>query len=382
MPGAFFRHRGLIAFSAGGAMAEAAVLSFLAPSARPLAPQVTALPPLSAYHDLRWLFAFNQTWLGFTAVLMMLVLARAAVDAILLQLAWPSQADPGAPGLPRPRFGSSVVSCAVLTILVGLLMSPVVTLMFGVALLPFSWPYLAAVPILLGTAVALSQGGVGAAWWRRLPPVRTAAWLIATFLVLSLASALMAHLDTAGIVAVAGLAGVVDARAWYALTAAAVRRSVERPLHPWAWRATLQRFRRSLLDRTAWVPVAPLAAVMVIALVAGLTRLAFTGAVRFDPGPVVASAAEGAGLSAVGHTVSTGAGGPAQRHPARAAPARAAPAPRRPRSGQPGPTARRLSDPGARCSWSRASGRAAATPPTRCARPSRTCSCVSSPIWA
>jgi len=47
-------------------MAEAALLSFLAPSARPLAPQVTALPPLAAYHDLRWLFAFNQSWLGFT----------------------------------------------------------------------------------------------------------------------------------------------------------------------------------------------------------------------------------------------------------------------------------------------------------------------------
>jgi hypothetical protein len=42
-------------------------------------------------------------------------------------------------------------------VLVGLVLSPVVTLMFGVALLPFSWPYLAAVPILLGTAVALSQ---------------------------------------------------------------------------------------------------------------------------------------------------------------------------------------------------------------------------------
>ena len=38
-------------------MVEAALLSFLAPSARPLAPQVTALPPLAAYHDLRWLFA-------------------------------------------------------------------------------------------------------------------------------------------------------------------------------------------------------------------------------------------------------------------------------------------------------------------------------------
>jgi hypothetical protein len=284
-------------------MAEAMVLTFLAPSARPLAPQVTALPPLAAYHDLRWLFALNQSWLGFTAGFMLLVLARAAVDAVLVQLAWPRQLDPAAPSLPRPRFLTSVASCAVLTVLAGLVMSPVVTLMFGVALLPFSWPYLAAVPILLGTAVALSQGGVGAAWWRRLPPVRTAVWVIATFMVLSLASALMAHLDTAGIVAVAGLAGVADARAWYGLTAAAARRSAEEPLHPWHWRATLQRIRRSLYDRTSWLPVAPLAALMVLALVVGLTRLAFTGTVRFAAdagGAAVTSADEGAGLTAVG----------------------------------------------------------------------------------
>ena len=302
MAGAFFRHRGLIAFSAGGAMAEATVLTFLAPAARPLAPQVTALPPLAAYHDLRWLFAFNQSWLGFTAVFLLLVLARGTVDAVLVQLAWPDESDPGAPGLPRPRFLTSVVSCAVLTVLVGLVMSPVVTLMFGVALLPFSWPYLAAVPILLGTAVALSQGGVGQAWWRRLPPVRTAAWVIATFLVLSLASAVMAHLDALGIVAVAGLAGVVDARAWYGLTATAVRRSAEKPLHPWHWRATLQRTQRSLVDRTSWVPVAPLAAVMVLALVVGMARLAFTGTVRFGTGTtgVVTSADEGTGLTVAG----------------------------------------------------------------------------------
>ena len=304
MAGAFFRHRGLIAFSAGGAMAEAIVLSYLAPSARALAPQVTALPPLAAYHDLRWLFAFNQSWLGFASVLVVLVVVRAAVDAVLIQLAWPRQPDsavqpdPAIPSLARPRFLTSVVSCIVLTVLVGLVLSPVVTLMFGVALLPFSWPYLAAVPILLGTAAALSQGGVGQAWWRRLPPARTAAWVLATFLILSLASALMAHLDTAGIVAVAGLAGVLDARAWYGLTAAAVRRSAEKPLHPWHWRATLQQIRRSLRGRTSWVPVAPLAAVMVIALVVGVTRLAFTGTVHFahDTSEVVASADEAAGL--------------------------------------------------------------------------------------
>jgi hypothetical protein len=320
LAGGFFRHRGLIAFSAGGAMAEAALLSFLAPSARPLAAQVTALPPLAAYHDLRWLFAFNQSWLGFTGVLVLLLLARSAVDAVLVLLAWPREAGPASPaspvspvspvslaspvnpvnpvspsglssplgpsgpGLPRPRFLASLMSCAVLTVLVWLVMSPVVTLMFGVALVPFSWPYLAAVPILLGTALALSQGGVGQSWWRRLPPVRTAAWLLATFAVLSGASVLMTHLDAVATVAVAGLAGVVDARAWYGLTAAAIARSVERPPHPWHWRATLWRIRRALRHRTSWVPVAPLAAVMVLVLVVGVARLSFTGTLQFSTG--------------------------------------------------------------------------------------------------
>src|SRR5271154_39134 len=300
--GGFLRHRGLIAFSAGGAMAEAAVLSYLAPFARPLAPQVTALPPLAAFHDLRWLFAFNQSWLGFTVVLVLLVLARAGVDAVLIQLAWPRQLDPAVPGLARPRFLTSVVSCIVLTVLVGLVLSPVVTLMFGVALLPFSWPYLAAVPILLGTALALSQGGVGQAWWRRLPPVRTAAWLLTTFAVLSAASVLMTRLDSVAAGAGAGLAGIVAARAWYGLPAAAIRRSVQRPPHPWHWRAALWRIRRALRHRTSWVPVAPLAAVMVLALVVGTARLAFSGALRFSTGTtgVVAAAPAPAELAGGG----------------------------------------------------------------------------------
>jgi hypothetical protein len=275
--GGFLRHRGLIAFSAGGAMAEAAVLSFLAPRARPLAPQVTALPPLAAYHDLRWVFAFNQSWLGFAGVLVLLLLARSAIDAVLVMLAWPRAADIGESGLERPRFVASVLSCAVLTILVWLVMSPVVTLMFGVALVPFSWPYLAAVPIMLGTALALSQGGVGQAWWRRLPPVRTAGWLLATFAVLSAASVLMIRLDSVAAVAVAGLAGLINARAWYGLTAAAMARGARgvpagRPLG------------LALLRRTSWIPVAPLAAVMVLALVVGVARLTFTGTVRFSVG--------------------------------------------------------------------------------------------------
>ena len=301
---------------------------------------------------------------------MLLVIARSAVDAVLVMLAWPRETEPG---IPRPRFLPSLLSCAVLTVLVGLVMSPVVTLMFGVALLPFSWPFLAAVPILLGTAVALSQGGVGQAWWRRLPPARTAAWVIATFGVLSLASVLMTHLDTPGIVAVAGLAGIVDARAWYGLTAAAVRGAAERPPHPWQWRAALWRIRRALRSRTNWVPVAPLAAVMVLALVVGMARLAFTGTVRF---------ASGTGDVVAGAVAGDSDDGQSRRAEPLAVPALPAPptAPALPAAGSCGAGRRARS--AVRCSWSPASGRPAATARTPCAPPNRTCSSASSPTWA
>jgi hypothetical protein len=269
-------------------MAEAVLLSFLAPAARPLAPQITALPPLAAYHDLRWLFAFNQSWLGFTAMLTLLLAARSGIDAALLLLAWPRTAQ-------RPRFWPSFLSCAVLTLLVGLVMSPAVTLMFGVALLPFSWPYLAAIPILLGTALALSQGGVGQAWWRRLPPVRTTCWLLATFVVLSLASGLMPRLDTLGIVAVSGLAGLVNARAWSGLTAAAVRRSA-----PTEARGAVEAVRGVVPRGLTLLPVAPLTAMLVLALVVGTARLAFTGTVRFAPEPAEVARAAGSAVTAAG----------------------------------------------------------------------------------
>jgi hypothetical protein len=278
--GAFFGHRGLIAAGAGGAAAEALLLSFVVPAARPLAPQVTALPPLAAYHDLRWLFAFGQGWLGFTGLLVLFLVVRSAADAALLLLAWPE-------GARRPRFAAAAASCAVLTVLVWLVLSPVVTLMFGVALVPFSWPYLGAVPILLGSALLLSHGGAGRAWWRRLPGASTAAWLLASFLGLSLVAAVMPRLDTPGIVAISAVAGVLNARAWYGLALAGVRRSAHEVPQTWRWRfewrTELWRLRHAVQSRTNWLPVAPVAAILVLALVIGLTRLAFTGTIQINP---------------------------------------------------------------------------------------------------
>jgi len=115
----------------------------------------------------------------------------------------------------------------------------------------------------------------------------TAAWLLATFLTLSAASALMTHLDTAGIIAIAGLAGVVDARAWYGLTSAAAR-GVRGGGEPSRARGVAGGRRPPGLAR---LPVAPLAAFLVLALVVGLARLAFTGTLHLNVTGGVAAAA-------------------------------------------------------------------------------------------
>src|SRR5215469_3576701 len=233
----FWHHRGLIAFSAGCTLVEAAVLTALAPAAKSLAPQITALPPLAVYHDLRWLFGYNRSWLQFAAGVVVLLLGRSALNTVLVRLSWPRDVR-----APRPAL-TFAVSLA-FTLVAGILMIPIATLVFGVAVLPFSWPFLAAVPVLLALALPLSHGGVSPTWWRRLPPPRAAGWVVACFFEYSLLAVAITRLPAAWIVVVAALAGVVNARAWYGLTAAVVRPSRMRG-HP----------------LIAWVPIAPLAAV-------------------------------------------------------------------------------------------------------------------------
>src|SRR5215831_17054576 len=222
----FLQHRGLIALAVCGAAAEACLLSIVAPAARPLAPQVTAFPPLAIFHDLRWLFGYNRSWYGFALAYAGLILARAGLSTALIRLAWPRQ-------LPRPSWRAAFGRCAGYTATASVLLSPVVTLLFGVSLLPFSWPYLAALPAMLLILIPLSHGGLLGSWWRTLPPARSVGWLLASFIVLSAAAAAIGSLPAAGAVAVAGLAGLANARAWYGLASAVTRQEV--PSHlPWA----------------------------------------------------------------------------------------------------------------------------------------------------
>jgi hypothetical protein len=277
----FWRHRGLIAFSAACATAEAAVLIAFAPAAKSLAPQVTALPPLAVYHDLRWLLGYNRSWLQFAAGVVVLLLGRSALNTVLVRLSWPRDVR-----APRPAL-TFAVSLA-FTLVAGILMIPIATLVFGVAVLPFSWPFLAALPVLLALALPLSHGGVSPTWWRRLPPPRAAGWVVACFLEYSLLAVAITRLPTAWIVVVAALAGVVNARAWYSLTAAVAKPSRTRG-HP----------------LIAWIPIAPLVALSIFAVAIGATRLLFDMAAG---SPRTGLAAASAGFAAAASQASALAG--------------------------------------------------------------------------
>jgi hypothetical protein len=281
--GGFLRHKGLILAGAGGAVAEAGFLTLIAPAARPVAPQVTAIPVLAAYHDLRWLFTDSGSWLEFAGIMLAVLLIRAAVDTALLRLAWPRE-------LRAPALGRAFWSCMALTAVAWLLLSPAVTLAFGVAILPFSWPFLAALPIMLGIAAALSHGGVIVAWWRRLPPLRSVLWLLASFLVLSAGAAVIAHLGTAAALGVAAVTGMVNAGAWYGLAGLAARMPPRTPA--------------SVPAKVLFgLPFAPIAALMTLVLVVGMARLMFTGTIQLPistASPVAAANALSGGTAHAG----------------------------------------------------------------------------------
>jgi len=288
----FLAHRGLIALCCGTAMAEAFLLIVVAPAARALAPQVSALPPLAIFHDLRWLYSTQRSWLSFGLLLAGLLVVRAALNTALVRLAWPAYLAP--PPLAALR-GALVV-----TTLACLLISPLVSLTFGVAILPFSWPFLALLPAMLLIALPLSHAGLAGTWWRTLPPASAVWWLLAEFAVLTAAAAVSTALPPPDAVPIAGLAGLVNARAWYGLTAAIARAAGKAHAESGEQVPARTALARTALARTALaetalaqpgpaakdpaglapsavhpIPAGPMALAAVIAVVIALIRLVF-----------------------------------------------------------------------------------------------------------
>src|SRR5262249_37664108 len=157
-------------------------------------------------------------------------------------------------------------------------------LAFGVAIVPFSWPFLAILPAMLLVSLPLSHAGIASGWWRTLPPPAAVGWLLTEFTVLSLAAAVTGRMPGGAAVPVGGLAGLLNARAWFGVTAAVTRpraaqpQPVPAPAYPLAWLSLMAMAPVPVAERPAvrparhritptWVPTAPLALALTIALV-------------------------------------------------------------------------------------------------------------------
>jgi hypothetical protein len=283
----FLAHRGLITLSAGAPMLEAALLCWLAPSARSLAGQLTAVPPLAVFHDVRWLYGYNRPWFEFAVLLSVVIAMRSALNATLIRLAWPA-------GRPRPTFRAALRPAVTLAMAACVLLSPIAALTVGVAILPFSWPFLAALAVMLLISLPLSHGGSHPTWWRTLPPIRAMYWLLADFALLSMAAAVIGGLPVAAAVPISGLAGLANARAWVSLARVAAHQPARQPDPHGPWLP---------------VPLTPVATMLAIASVIGMTRLAFVLGRGPQPVSVVAAAMQPGAV--------TGTGGLAAGQPAR-----------------------------------------------------------------
>ena len=211
----------LVLVCAGLNLLEAALVAAFSNGAHPdLAPQASAIAPLGVFGDLRWVSVYQDSWAAAAAEVAGVVVFRGAITAVSIVLAWPT-------GLAAPAWWPSMRRGAGATLLATVLLAPSVTLLFGEAVVPVSWLYLAAVPTALLVAVAVHPAAMRADWWRRLVTLRAAGWVVLAFAVLSLASAAMAALPAVFWPFVAVLSGVFNARCWTGL----VRAVVLRPAH-------------------------------------------------------------------------------------------------------------------------------------------------------
>ncbi len=263
----------LVALCCGLNLVETAALMSLDPGAHPdLAPQASAIAPFGVFGDLRWVSVYNNSWAALGGELLALLVVRGLITAVSIALAWPAH-------LPRPAVGKLLRRSLFATGLAAVLLSPSVTLLFGLAAIPVSWLFLAAVPAALLVAFIIHPAPVSGDWWQRLVAPRAVGCVALAFLTMSAASAAMDAAPAVLWPLVAVLGGLFNAWCWVKLVPAVVDR---RPV------------------RHA-VPVAAIAALALIGTVIGGTVVGFGQArkaqVLASKAPAVATAGPGSELS-------------------------------------------------------------------------------------
>ncbi len=193
----------------------ATVFVFLPGSSPNLAPQASAVAPFGIFHDLRWLSVYASSWPTFGALAIGVLLARGAVTAVCVRLAWPA-------GAPPPRMTALLARGVGATVLAALFLVPSVALLFALAVVPVSWLFIAAVPLALAVALVVSPIAVTGGWWKHPIPLRAVGWVALSFASLTAAAAVVAIAPPWAAFVVAALSGAFNARAWVGMVSAVV----------------------------------------------------------------------------------------------------------------------------------------------------------------
>lgn len=206
----------LVLATAAPAAAEAAILRAVGfTSAIGLAPQASAVWPYGAYHDMRWVMVYHDSWPTFAAEALLSFLLRGAMCASFVALAWPAE-------MPRPAWRRLMVRGTAVTAVSGLLMSPWAVLAMAASVVSLSWFLLGSIAPVLLLSLALLRGGVTSGWWRGLPSAGLVAWSLLSFLTLTMSAALVWSVPGWWAVPVAAAGGATNAVIWRGLVRAVV----------------------------------------------------------------------------------------------------------------------------------------------------------------
>ncbi|MGH9075466.1 MAG: hypothetical protein ACRDZQ_15300, partial [Acidimicrobiales bacterium] len=195
----------LVSLCVGANLLEAVALVLLgAGSGQSLAAQANAPVPFGVFHDLRWLLVYSNSWVSVMLEGLGLLVGRSVITALTIRAAWPS-------GTPRPSLITLFARATVFTLAAGALLLPMTVLLFGLAVAPVSWFFLAAVPAALIVALLFHHGAIAPGWWRQPLAPRALGWILLTFLVVSVTAEVITGVPAGAGVAIAGLAGLVEA---------------------------------------------------------------------------------------------------------------------------------------------------------------------------
>jgi hypothetical protein len=226
------RFAALLVLAALPPAVEAAILAALHfRAALGLAPQVTAVRPYAAYHDLRWVLVYHNSWWGFVGEFLAVTGLRGLLSTVLIALAWPAAED-------RPTVRWILRRNLEVAVLSNLLISPWAALSVAAAGVALSWYLFASIVPLLFLSPFLQRAGVVGRWWRGLPSIELVGWSMLNFAVLTVAGAIMSSSTGWWVVPVAAVGGLANGLLW--------QRTVQAALLP---------------GRLRWsrVPVAPIA---------------------------------------------------------------------------------------------------------------------------